>query len=242
MLKEYDEKTSFHYSAYRPPLHAKILNESFDKGEEHGLGLDVGCGTGQSSIALANYCERVIGIEPSKEMLDNSLEHSFVEYRDYNCEYFDFPDDYFDVMTFAGSLYYAKSQQLLDEVERVCKPDAKVVIYDFELLLDALLKKLAIHNSSPQSVQYDHQADFEGLIQKNIRLEKRIKRSFSLDIHNSNLVHILLSAKERFIKLRHMFGKENLHDQISRKLHAVINKDSSIVEAMTYSTIYRIVK
>ena len=65
MLKEYDQITAFHYAAYRPLLHSKILNEYFDENGKQNIGLDIGCGTGHSSVALAKYCHKVFGIDPS---------------------------------------------------------------------------------------------------------------------------------------------------------------------------------
>ena len=69
MIKEYDNITALHYAAYRPSLHAKILKARFDYSKKFELGLDVGCGTGQSSIALANYCKSVIGMIAMSLML-----------------------------------------------------------------------------------------------------------------------------------------------------------------------------
>lgn len=50
-------------------------------GAAFGRGLDVGCGTGQSPIALANYCRQVVWIEPSEAMLQKSIAHPSIAYR-----------------------------------------------------------------------------------------------------------------------------------------------------------------
>ena len=65
---EYDKITAFHYASYRPPLHSKILKRCLVD-RFYDSGLDIGCGTGQSSIALSDFCNRVVGIDSSSEMI-----------------------------------------------------------------------------------------------------------------------------------------------------------------------------
>ena len=76
---EYNFDTAFHYKAYRPPLHTIILdncigNLLFEKA------LDVGCGLGHSSIALTNFCDKVIGYDPSEPMIQQAKKHERVNY------------------------------------------------------------------------------------------------------------------------------------------------------------------
>lgn len=242
MVEEYGQITAFHYSAFRPSLHLQILKECLEGGDEHCLGLDVGCGTGQSSIALTNYCKKVIGIEPSKEMLEKSIKHPSIEYSHYNGNYFNFQKDYFDVITFAGSLYYAKSQQLLDEVIRVGKDASKIIIYDFELSLDNILEKLNLDSTLKQKSNYDHQVNFNGLNQNSIKVEKEFKKSLSLEISMGNISHLLLSSKDNYSLLLETFGRDNIYNKISQKLYLIFKSKSILVEAKTYSTVYQTLK
>ncbi len=142
MILDYDKITAYHYAAYRPALHEGILAEFLEPISLFEMGLDIGSGTGHSSIALAKYCSKVYGIEPSAFMMKKSLDHDQVTYQLYNKSTIDFEDDYFDVTTFAGSLYYAKSQLLVNELIRVSKNQSIVLVYDFEILLDELIAKL----------------------------------------------------------------------------------------------------
>ena len=242
MLNEYDHITANHYSAYRPSLHSKILNEYFEENGTHNFGLDVGCGTGHSSIALAHYCKKVVGIDPSQEMLRKSLTHSRVEYALHNTNKLDFANDYFDIITFAGSLYYAKSQQLLNETVRVGTSTAKILVYDFEILLKEIFAKLEIDGDSKEKIKYDHQVTFSGLDQKNIKIEKKLSKSFSVKISISNLTHLLLSSKDNHSILVDFFGDNDLYNKVSRKLQSVLKAENIAVGAITYSTIYSIIK
>ena len=242
MVGEYDQITAFHYAAFRPSLHLQILKECLEEGDEHCLGLDVGCGTGQSSIALTNYCKKVMGIEPSKEMLEKSIKHPRIEYSHYNCNYFNFPKDFFDIITFAGSLYYAKSQKLLNEVVRVSKEASKVIIYDFELSLDIILEQLNLDSTFKQQSNYDHHVNFNGLNQNSLKVEKELKKSLSLEISIENISHLILSSKDNYNLLFETFGRDNLYNKISQKLRSIFKSESTLVEAMTYSTVYQTVK
>ena len=67
-MTDYNKQVAYHYSAYRPPLHQRILKEVLG-GKRFQSGLDLGCGTGRSAVALKNYCDEVRGVEPSPEML-----------------------------------------------------------------------------------------------------------------------------------------------------------------------------
>ncbi len=242
MSKGYDQITAFHYSAYRPPLHSPILKEYFGVHGKHSLGLDIGSGTGHSSIALAIYCEKVIGIEPSEEMLSKSLPHPRVEYALYDQKHLDFDPNSFDIISFAGSLYYAKSQQLLHEIVRVSKHNSQVMVYDFELFLDDVLSMLNVDSTSKQKSEYNHQEKFYGLNQEGIKIEKEIKRPLTVEMSISNLAHLLLSSKVNYYPLLEAFGYDNLYNKVAQKLYSVLKAEKTTIEAMTYLTIYEVIK
>src|SRR5699024_11326965 len=62
----YSDLLAYHYSAYRPPLHALILKRLLAPENSFQTGVDIGCGTGYSARALAPYCEHVYGVDPSQ--------------------------------------------------------------------------------------------------------------------------------------------------------------------------------
>ncbi len=242
MSIEYDQITAFHYSAFRPSLHSQILNDHLEENEKYNLGLDVGCGTGHSSIALTNFCEKVIGVDPSKEMLKKSIKHTKVEYAFSDGKNFNFENDYFDVITFAGSFYYAKSQQLLNEVIRVSQQGTKILVYDFEIILDDIISLLKIENLSEHTSNYNHEENFSGLNQKNIILENEFKKSISVEMSVSNLSHLLLSSKDNYYLLCNTFGSEKLYSKVCQKLTSILKTEKSTIGAMTFSTIYGVKK
>lgn len=71
MTENLFKSTAWYYSHYRPgypdPFLKKIVDK-FSSGAEGRL-LDLGCGTGQITLPLAKYFEKVIGLDPEPEML-----------------------------------------------------------------------------------------------------------------------------------------------------------------------------
>ena len=59
----YSPAVAAHYAAYRPPLHARLLARVLGDRGPFDVGLDVGCGTGRSTVALAAHCARVYGVD-----------------------------------------------------------------------------------------------------------------------------------------------------------------------------------
>ena len=76
---EYNDDSASHYKSYRPPLHETLLSQML-KDRKFKNVLDVGCGTGNSSIALTKYGESVTGYDPSGSMLQQSQKHPKVNY------------------------------------------------------------------------------------------------------------------------------------------------------------------
>ena len=242
MSKEYDKITASHYAAYRPSLHAKILKAVFDSSEKFELGLDVGCGTGKSSIALANYCSNVVGVDPSNEMLEKSLQHPIITYQLIDSNTFNFDNDVFDIITFAGSLYYAKSQSTLDEIIRVAKKNCRIIIYDFEIFLEPICIQLGLRSDLKQPNDYNHQANFSELNEQFITFDKELNNAASLDIKITDLAHLLLSSKDNYVRLSEAFGAINLYDETTMRLQTVFKNDITTLKAMTYLTSYSVIK
>jgi SAM-dependent methyltransferase len=195
MSEQYNQVTATHYSAYRPPLHAMILARVLSGEEWFNQGLDVGCGTGYSAIALAKYCAHIYGIDPSQSMLEEASCHEKVSYHQGAGEAIPLPDQSVDIVTFAGSLFYAKSELLIQELKRVCRPQAWIIPYDFEVLLEDTLLQCGL---KPQKIasNYDHEVNFSDRMDfiEIIQGKEQVK----LEVTAGELAHILLSSTERY--------------------------------------------
>lgn len=239
MTDEYDEITAYHYRAYRPALHYEILNRCLGK-EKFTRGLDVGSGTGHSSLALARFCNQVIAIEPSPAMRKMALVHPKVEYQNYPKNRFDFNDATFDIITLAGSLVYAKSQHLLNELMRIGTSATIIVIYDFELDLEEVLDELKIKIS--ESSFYNHQEDFTGLENHKLAKSESGVDKMEVTMTVSDLAHIILSVKTFYLPLVESHGAKNLFGKLVKLLKKISHNGIFDIKAKTYHTLYRVVK
>jgi ubiquinone/menaquinone biosynthesis C-methylase UbiE len=139
MTHEYSESVAKHYAAYRPALHELILQRLVRTDDRFRMGLDMGCGTGYSAVALVEYCDRVFGLDPNQPMLDKATAHPKISYvNGYGEDLSVLDQDQFDVISFAGSLSYTKNHKLKSELLRTLAPNGVVFVYDFQVHLDDL--------------------------------------------------------------------------------------------------------
>lgn len=235
MDKEYDHITAFHYAAYRPALHSLILKKCIGVEKQYKNGLDIGCGTGLSAEALLPYCAKVIGIDPSEEMLVHARPTNHLRFLHFNGKDLPFEKDYFDIVTFAGSWYYAQSQHLLNDVLRVSKNSFKVILYDFEICLKPLFSFLNITVPAP-SHPYNHAANFSDFDTGTLLLEQSNQEAVLIDITATNLAHILLSSKEHYRLLATKFGAKDLFQLLKNSLQ--VKQEIHSIKALLYYSIY----
>lgn len=190
MSDQYDKIIANHYSAYRPPLHQMILENVLTKEQVFTTGADIGCGTGYSAIALTKYCTKVYGIEPSQSMLDKAVLHDQITYLLGSSNKIPIPENSLDVVTFAGSLFYAKSEFLIKELRRVCKKHSIIICYDFEVVLDTVVLHFGLRSENTL-LDYNYEVNFE----EDEGFEEIIngRQQISLPVTALKIAHILLS-------------------------------------------------
>ena len=189
----YDAITALHYSAYRPPLHSIILGRALREDKKRRVGLDIGCGTGCSAEELASFCDHVVGLEPSKSMLFKTENHEKVDYVNSSGEQIPIAARSVDVVTLAGSLNYIEQNSLVNELVRICRAEAEIVVYDFEIDLTNVGEFLGIHlaNSSPG---YDHSTNLSE--HSNFDEVTIVEDEISTNACSLEIAHLLLSSRE----------------------------------------------
>jgi SAM-dependent methyltransferase len=131
------ERLAASYARSRPPVHAAIVAAASRRLDSLGAGrarraLDVGCGAGASTAALAPLAGLLVGLEPATTMLRYHAEvapaASFVAGR---AERLPFRTGAFDLLAAAGSLNYADLDLALPEMARVLSDRGCLLVYDF---------------------------------------------------------------------------------------------------------------
>ncbi len=202
----YDAITASHYSAYRPPLYSIILGRALRQHKKRQLGLDIGCGTGCSAQELANFCNFVVGLEPSKSMILKTEKHENVNYVNSPGEKIPIATKSVDVVTLAGSLNYIERNSLVNELVRICRADAEIVVYDFEVDLTDFEKFLGM-NLVNCSLEYDHSANLSE--HSNFDEVTIVEDEFSTIASPREIAHLLLSDRERHNTLCRKYKNSN---------------------------------
>lgn len=235
MAASYDKITAFHYASYRPSLHEPILRSCLDQ-KKFKHGLDVGCGTGVSSIALKKFCDRVSGVDPSDKMIAQTVAENSITYQLMTEKNLPFPDNTFDICTYAGAWWYGKSQALLDETIRVSTPNATILLYDFELDLQKVHQALELIPSDLNG--YDHGSNFENLDTSAIAFTSKKIEKQTLLLSPSEIAHLFCSEKPMYNQLILKYNGTAVFKKLVEEIKNLLDPLSIPISAIKYYSLY----
>jgi ubiquinone/menaquinone biosynthesis C-methylase UbiE len=122
------------YAKSRPYFHPMVIEKikAFLRLETPLLqALDVACGTGQSTKALAAITKNVMGLDVSEEMLVYArADNPGITFIQSPAESLPFEDDRFDLMTVSLAFHWFDRKAFLLEASRVLKTRGWLVIYN----------------------------------------------------------------------------------------------------------------
>ncbi|XP_055889152.1 putative methyltransferase DDB_G0268948 isoform X2 [Biomphalaria glabrata] len=134
-----DQKQTQFYAKFRPHYTSEIYNTivEFCK-ESHSdfdLAVDVGCGSGQSTIPLTEYFKKVIGVDVSENQIANAAQNAEnVTFKVSHAENLDFiQSNTVDLVTVAQALHWLDLEKFFSEVFRLLKPGGSFVTYGYGL-------------------------------------------------------------------------------------------------------------
>ena len=123
------------YAFTRPPVHRHVVSRLMPHLARPGpvaAALDIGCGAGMSTAALASLAVRTVGLEPQREMLAHSARVApTARFCVGRAEALPFAPGAFELVTSAGALNYADVPRSLAEIARVLSPQGLFAPYDF---------------------------------------------------------------------------------------------------------------
>ena len=129
------EEMATGYSTSRPGVHPRVIEQAFKqlgRTEPFQLVIDVGCGAGVSTKALAGFATNCIGLEPMEGMLKWATTTApFARFVVGTAEAIPLCDHSVDLITAAGSLNYANLDLFFPEAARVLRGDGVLLVYDF---------------------------------------------------------------------------------------------------------------
>ncbi|MGB0134768.1 class I SAM-dependent methyltransferase [Dokdonella sp.] len=95
------------------------------------LAWDAGCGSGQASVDLARYFDRVIGTDPSAEQIANATPQTDIEYRVEPAEQSSLDEASVDLVCVAQALHWFDLPRFHEEIRRVLKPGGVVAFWSY---------------------------------------------------------------------------------------------------------------
>ncbi|HVE55397.1 MAG TPA: methyltransferase domain-containing protein [Pyrinomonadaceae bacterium] len=121
------------YAKGRPRFHSFVISKIkkfLAPRKSLGLALDVGCGTGLSSVALKEISEKIVGIDVSIEMLNQAKKADGIEYLLASAENLPFDAAKFDLLTISQAIHWVDKEKFFAEADRVLKKDSMIAAYD----------------------------------------------------------------------------------------------------------------
>eukprot|EP01133_Synstelium_polycarpum_P005972 gene5972-6917_t len=125
------------YKAFRPTYPQKIfdiIKEFHGTDAPMDLALDVGCGSGQATLSLAQMFKKVIGVEPSLGQITNAMKADNVTYIQSPSESIAVDEnESVDLINVACALHWFDFDAFFKETQRLLKPNGTLVAFSYSL-------------------------------------------------------------------------------------------------------------
>lgn len=120
----YDRGRPFHHPRSLERVFAMVGTEAVD------CALDIACGTGMSTVALAAHASNVVGVDLSREMLRAARRATDVSYLLGGAERMPFVPGAFGAATCCSGVHWFDQHAFFAELHRVVRPGGWVALYD----------------------------------------------------------------------------------------------------------------
>jgi SAM-dependent methyltransferase len=121
------------YQAFRPGYPPALFEWLASVAPARERAVDLGCGTGQASVALAAHFEEVIALDPSAEQIAHARPHPRVSYRVAPAEATGLPASSADLVIAAQALHWFDPERLHPELARIARPGAVFAAFTYGL-------------------------------------------------------------------------------------------------------------
>jgi SAM-dependent methyltransferase len=132
-FKDHFSGVSAGYRAFRPGYPATLFEWLAGVAPRRERAVDLGCGTGQASVALAAHFDEVIGLDPSAEQIARAAPHPRVRYAVAPAEATGLPAASADLVIAAQALHWFDPAQLHPELGRIGRPGAIFAAFTYDL-------------------------------------------------------------------------------------------------------------
>lgn len=110
------------YAAHRPTYPSALVDFLAEVAPARNRALDVGCGTGQLAVLLADRFAEVTAIDASAQQIASATAHPAVTYAVAPAEHSGLPDGVADLVTVAQAAHWLDLDPFYAEVRRITRP------------------------------------------------------------------------------------------------------------------------
>ncbi|XP_077993170.1 uncharacterized protein LOC144447139 [Glandiceps talaboti] len=119
---------------YPPEMTRKIISFADQKSGDLKFAVDVGCGSGQSTLILADHVDQVLGVDISADQIEfanNSSTPPNVNFKVGGCGDIPVQSETVDLITVGTAIHWFNLDDFYNEVDRVLKPGGCLAIYTY---------------------------------------------------------------------------------------------------------------
>jgi SAM-dependent methyltransferase len=127
-------KVAADYAARRPRYPPELFRYLASLTPARDLAWDCAAGTGQATIPLADWFERVVATDVSSAMVAQADPHPKVEYRVAAAERSGLPNQAVNLVTVAQALHWLRLDAFYPEVGRVLAPGGIVAVWTYGII------------------------------------------------------------------------------------------------------------
>ena len=123
------------YAKHRPRYPGELFTYLASLCPSHERALDCATGNGQAAVDLAEHFDSVIGIDSSREQIEQAIQHPRVKYCVCRAEELIFTQQRFDLVTIAQALHWFELSSFYNCVKKVTKPGGIIAAWGYGYIM-----------------------------------------------------------------------------------------------------------
>ncbi|XP_077998723.1 putative methyltransferase DDB_G0268948 [Glandiceps talaboti] len=235
--------------SYPQDVAKRIVSYAKQKLGELKLAVDVGCGSGQSTIILADDVEKVLGVDISEDQIEfakNSTAPPNVDFKVGSCGDIPVESETVDLITVGTAIHWFDMAEFYKEVERILRPGGCLAIYTYystkledsdnekSKQMNDLLKKFEekVMNKNRREGQWAKILDGEDTFRELQLPYKDSERDTSLAIKNDQSVASVIALMKTYSECKEYLRKnpddgDKVFDELQTSIIEILESKTS---------------